>query len=410
MTNAFDTLQERGFIAQTSNEDAIRKLFAAEQVTYYTGFDPTADSFTAGHFVPIMAMTHLQRAGHRPIFLVGGGTGVVGDPTDRSEMRKMMPMDEIRHNSDGLKEQLSKFVDFSDDRAIMVNNADWLMELQYVPFIRDYGIHFSVNKMLTADVYRSRFERGLTFFELNYMLMQSYDFLELFRRYNCKVQMGGNDQWSNILAGAELIRRVENAEAHCMTYTLLTTGDGKKMGKSQKGAVWLDRNRTTPYEFFQYWRNTADADVIKFLKLLTFLPLSQIEEMAKWQGSELNKAKEILAFELTKIIHGEEEAVQALDAARELFGGAAAGGSVPEAEIPASEWGGGMNIIDVMFKTGLIASRSDGRRLIAQGAVRVNDEKVGDISHVVELVDGSAMIQKGKKVFLRVKVTDFTSR
>jgi len=408
MTNGFDILKERGFIAQTSNEDAVRKLFGTGQVTFYTGFDPTADSLTAGHFIPIMAMAHLQRAGHRPIVLVGGGTGVIGDPTDRSELRKMMTPEEIQYNSDCFKRQLSRFLDFTDDRAIMVNNADWLLKLEYVPFIRDYGIHFSVNKMLTADVYRTRFERGLTFFEFNYMLMQSYDFLELFRRYNCKVQMGGNDQWSNILAGADLIRRVENAEAHCMTYILLTTSDGKKMGKSQKGAVWLDRERTTPYEFFQYWRNTGDADVIKFLKLLTFLPLSEIDSMAEWQGGELNKAKEILAFELTKTVHSEEDAVQARNAARELFGGAASGGSVPEAEISASDWGGGMSIIDVLSKTGLAATRSDGRRLISQGAVRVNDKRIDNFDQIVELKDGSALIQKGKKVFLRLKVTDFT--
>ena len=408
MQNVFDILQERGFIAQTSNETSVRELLGNGQVTFYTGFDPTADSLTVGHFIPVMAMAHLQRAGHRPIVLVGGGTGVVGDPTDRSELRRMMTREEIAHNCECFKSQLSKFLDFSDGRAIMVDNADWLMDLKYVPFIRDYGIHFSVNKMLTADAYRTRFERGLTFFEFNYMLMQSYDFLELFRRYNCKLQMGGNDQWSNMLAGADLIRRVENSEAHCMTYNLLTTSDGRKMGKSQKGAVWLNRERTSPYEFFQYWRNVDDADVIKFLKLLTFLPLSEINEMSKWQGSDLNKAKEILAFELTKIVHSEEDAEQAMNAARELFGGGAMGGSAPETLITLAEWGGGMNIIDVLTKTGLIATRSDGRRLISQGAVRVNDIRVDNFDQIVELQNDSALIQKGKKVFHRIKVTDFT--
>jgi len=408
MSNVFDVLQERGFIAQTSNEEAIRKLLGTEQITFYTGFDPTADCLTAGHFVPIMAMAHLQRAGHRPIVLVGGGTGVVGDPTDRSDLRRMLSSEEICYNCNCFQTQLAKFLDFSNGRALMVNNADWLMELKYVPFIRDYGVHFSVNKMLTADAYRTRFERGLTFFEFNYMLMQSYDFLELYRRYNCKLQMGGNDQWSNILAGADLIRRVENAEAHCMTYVLLTTSEGKKMGKSQKGAVWLDRERTTPYEFFQYWRNTDDADVIKLLKILTFLPMPEINEMAKWQGSELNKAKEILAFELTKIVHSEEDAVQARNAARGLFGGGAPDGSAPEVEISAAEWGDGMSIIDVLSKTGVAVSRGDGRRLVAQGAIRVNDKKVENCDQIVELRDRSALIQKGKKVFIRIKVTDIT--
>ena len=405
MSSVFDTLLERGFIAQTSNEINLRKLLETEQVTFYVGFDPTADSLTAGHFIPVMAMAHLQRAGHRPIVLVGGGTGFVGDPTDKTELRRIMPHEEIQHNCDCFKRQLSKFLDFSNDRAIMVNNADWLLELKYVPFIREYGIHFSVNKMLTADAYRSRFERGLTFFEFNYMLMQAYDFLELFRRYNCKLQMGGNDQWSNILAGADLIRRVENAEAECMTYILLTTNDGQKMGKSQKGAVWLDREKTPPFEFFQYWRNVDDADVVKFLKLLTFLPMAEINEMSKWSGSELNRAKEILAFELTKIIHSEEDAVLALKAAHELFGGGAQGGSVPETQISAEEWGNGINIIDALIKTGLIASRSDGRRLIAQGAVRVNDKKVENFEQIIELCDNTALIQKGKKVFHRIKIT-----
>ncbi|MDR2649325.1 MAG: tyrosine--tRNA ligase [Clostridiales bacterium] len=408
MPNGFDVLQERGFIEQTSDEPAIRKLLENERVTFYSGFDPTADSLTVGHFVPIMALAHLQRTGHRPIVLVGGGTGFVGDPTDKTELRQMMPRERIEYNCACFKRQFAKFIDFSEGKAIMADNADWLLDLKYIPFIREYGVHFSVNKMLTADAYRARFERGLTFFEFNYMLMQAYDFLELYRRYNCKLQVGGNDQWSNILAGADLIRRVENARVECMTYTLLTTGDGKKMGKSQKGAVWLDREKTSPYEFFQYWRNVDDADVLRFLKLLTFLPISEIDEMSKWRGGDLNRAKEILAFELTKIIHGEEDAVQSMNAARELFGGGASGGSVPETKIQAVEWNGGMNIIDVLSKTGLIASRGEGRRLIEQGGVRVNDQKVDRFDHIVIAKENSILIQKGKKIFHRVKITDFT--
>jgi len=405
--NVYDTLFERGYVAQTSNENAVRELLEGEQTAFYCGFDPTADSLTIGHFIPVMAMAHLQRAGHKPIVLVGGGTGFVGDPTDKTELRRVMPPEEIQHNCDCFKRQLSKFLDFSDDRAVMVNNADWLLELKYVEFIREYGIHFSVNKMLTADAYRTRFERGLTFFEFNYMLMQSYDFLELYRRYNCRLQIGGNDQWSNILAGADLIRRVESASAECMTYTLLTTSDGRKMGKSQQGAVWLDGKKTPPFEFFQYWRNVDDADVIKFLKLLTFLPMAEINKMSEWQGSELNKAKEVLAFEITKIVHGEEEAVASMNAARELFSGAASGGTVPESCITAAEWGSGMNIIDALILTGLIESRSDGRRLVKQGAVRVNDKKVESFDYIVELRENSALIQKGKKVFRKIKITDF---
>ncbi len=303
--NVYEILKERGFVSQSTHEEEIIKLLGEEKVSFYIGFDPTADSLTAGHFVTVMAMAHMQRAGHRPICLVGGGTGMVGDPTDKTEMRRLMTNDEVMHNVNCFKKQLEKFIDFTDNKAKMVNNADWLLNLNYVDFIRTYGVHFSVNKMLTADAYKARFEKGLTFFEFNYMLMQSYDFLELYRTENCKLQLGGQDQWSNIIGGVELVRRCDQGQAYGMTFNLLTTSEGIKMGKTLKGALFLDPNKTTPYEFFQYFRNVADADVIKCLKLLTFLPIEEINELAKLEGAEINKAKEILAFEVTKIVHNE---------------------------------------------------------------------------------------------------------
>jgi tyrosyl-tRNA synthetase len=409
LPSVFDTLSERGFIAQTSDESAVRRMLENEKVSFYSGFDPTADSLTVGHFLPIMAATHMQRAGHRPIILVGGGTGIIGDPTDKTDMRRMMTMDEIQHNCDCFKRQLSRFLDFGEGGAIMVNNAEWLLNLKYIPFIREYGIHFSVNKMLTADAYRTRFERGLTFFEFNYMLMQAYDFLELYRRYNCKLQVGGNDQWSNILAGVDLIRRVEkDPDAECMTIKLLLTSEGKKMGKSQKGAVWLDPAKTTPYEFYQYWRNVNDADVINFIKMLTFLPLSQIDELAKLEGSELNEAKSLLAFEVTKEVHGEAEAIKAQNAAQALFSGAGEGGSIPTTEIPQAEWNDGMNIIDLLDHAQLISTRSEGRRLIQQGGIKLNEQKVADIDYHVsaaDIKDGRIKIQKGKKIFHYITIS-----
>ncbi|MDR1538615.1 MAG: tyrosine--tRNA ligase [Clostridiales bacterium] len=407
MLGAFETLKERGFVEQTTNEESVRKLLNEEKITFYCGFDPTADSLTAGHFVPIMAMAHLQRAGHRPIILVGGGTGMVGDPTDKTQMRRIMTREEISDNCNCFKRQLSKFLDFSGGRALMVDNSDWLLELKYVEFIREYGVHFSVNKMLSAESYKARLESGLTFFEFNYMLMQAYDYLELFRRYNCKLQTGGNDQWSNILAGADLIRRVHGAEAECLTYPLITTSDGKKMGKSQKGAIWLDANKTSPYEFYQYWRNTTDLDVVKYLKILTFVPVEEISELSKLQGSDLNKAKEILAFELTKTIHGEEEALKAQSAAKALFGSGELEGSVPETMIREDEMNQGMNIVLLMERAGLLKSRSEGRTLISQGAVKVNGEKETDINRVISLSDfsdGTLMIQKGKKIYHAIRM------
>ncbi len=407
--NVYDILAERGFLEQSTHDEQIKAMLANESVTFYIGFDPTADSLTAGHFITVMAMSHMQRAGHRPVVLVGGGTGFVGDPTDKSDLRKMMTPEEIQHNVDCFKKQLSAFIKFEDEggNGILVDNADWLLKLQYVPFIREYGVHFSVNKMLTADCYRTRFERGLTFFEFNYMLMQSYDFLELYRRYNCKLQMGGNDQWSNILGGVELIRRVENKDAYGLTLSLLTTSEGVKMGKSQKGAVWLDPAKTTPYEFFQYWRNVDDRDVIRCIKLLTFLPMEQINEMATYEGSEINKAKEALAFEVTKIVHGEEEATKALAATKRLFGGGGEGGddATPTTEIEADRIKAGINVIELLEHAKLIASRSEGRRLVQQGGIKLGENKITAFDYTVtenDFADGSLMIQKGKKVYHKI--------
>lgn len=403
--NAFDILQERGFIAQATHEAEIRELLSKESVTFYIGFDPTADSLHVGHFLTVMAMSHMQKAGHRPIILVGGGTGMVGDPTDRTDMRKMMTAEEVQHNVECFKKQLSKFIDFEDDKAIMANNADWLLSLKYVDFIRDYGIHFSVNRMLTADSYRTRFEKGLSFFEFNYMLMQSYDFLELYRRYGCKMQLGGNDQWSNIIGGVELIRKVENQDAYGLTFTLLTTSDNKKMGKTQSGAVWLDPEKTTPYEFFQYWRNVEDSSVEKCLGLLTFLPMEEVKRLGSLQDKDINIAKETLAYEITKNVHGEEEAKKALEAARALFAGGAHGGSIPTTEIEQSDIEKGITIIDLLEKASLIPSRGEGRRLITQGGIKVNDDKIEAFDKIItaaDFNDGELMIQKGKKVFHKI--------
>lgn len=401
--SVYDILKERGFIEQFTHEDEIKRLLETEQVTFYTGFDPTADSLTVGHFLPVMAMSHMQRAGHRPIVLVGGGTGMVGDPTDRTEMRRVMTPEEISHNVNCFKKQLSKFIEFGEDKAIMVDNADWLMELKYVPFVREYGIHFSVNRMLTADAYRTRFEKGLSFFEFNYMLMQAYDFVELNRRYNCKMQFGGNDQWSNIIAGVNLIKKVDNKSAYGMTFSLLTKSDGTKMGKSMGGAVWLDPEKTSPYDFFQYWRNVDDADTIKFLKLLTFLPMEEINKLAQLEGSDINKAKEVLAYEITKNVHSEDEAKKALNAARSLFAGNRDSNNIPSFELKDFEEG--MDIITLLQKVELVPSRSEARRLIEQGGIKINDEKVTQIDTAISSSDfnnGELLIQKGKKIFLKV--------
>lgn len=407
MSNVYDILKERGFIEQATNEEEVRKLLGEEKVTFYIGFDPTADSLTAGHFLTVMAMSHLQKAGHRPIALVGGGTGMVGDPSHRTDMRQMMTMDTIEHNVNCFKEQLSRFIEFGEDKALIVNNADWLRKLNYIDFIREVGVHFSVNRMLTAECFKSRMEKGLSFFEFNYMIMQSYDFLELNRRYGCKMQLGGSDQWSNIIGGVELIRRMDQKDAYGLTFKLLTTSDGVKMGKTQKGAVWLDPKKTSPYEFYQYWRNVADSDVEKCLSLLTFLPMEEVRALGALEGSEINKAKEILAYEVTNIVHGEEEAKKAQEASRALFAGGSSGGSIPTTNMDKANFENGLNILDALVSLKLAPSKSEARRLVTQGGIKVNDVKIDDINHSLTLndfTDNKLLIQKGKKVFHQIEL------
>ena len=401
--NVMDVLRERGFIAQTVYEDDLYKMLGSEKVTFYVGFDPTADSLHIGHYIPIMAMAHMQRAGHRPIALMGGGTGLVGDPSGKSELRKMLTREDVNQNVECIKKQMSRFLDFSDDKALIVNNADWLTNLNYIDFLREVGVHFSVNRMLTAECYKQRMEKGLTFLEFNYMLMQSYDFLELFRRYGCRVEMGGDDQWSNILSGADLIRRKEREPAFAMTFKLLLTHDGRKMGKTEAGALWLDPVKTTPYAFYQYWRNVDDQDVEKCLALLTFLPMDEVRRLGALQGSEINEAKKVLAYEVTKLVHGEEEAQAAAKASEALFGAGAMAGAVPTTEISTLE--GCKRVIDLMVKAGLCKSLGEGRRLIAGGGVYVNDDKVTEPDQEVSEKDFGAeglMIRKGKKAFHRI--------
>ena len=402
----YEELRERGLIAQTTDEERVRDLLDNRKTAFYVGFDPTADSLHVGHFIPIMVMAHLQRAGHTPIALFGGGTGMVGDPSGKTDMRRMLTREEIAHNIGCFKKQMSNLIDFSDGKAIMANNADWLSNLNYIDFIRDIGVCFSVNRMLAAECYKQRLERGLSFFEMNYMVMQSYDFLELFRRYGCRLELGGDDQWSNIIGGVELIRRKENQEAFGLTVTLLTNSEGKKMGKTEKGAVWLDPEKTSPFEFYQYWRNVGDDDVVRCLKILTFLPLKQIAEYEKLSGEQLNEAKELLAFEVTKQIHGEKEAEKAREGARALFGGGADTENMPSTDISLSDFpGGSIGVLDLLVKTGLASSRGEGKRLVAQGGISVNDGKVSDPAAVLTAKDfesGSAIIRKGKKVFHKV--------
>lgn len=404
----FDELKARGLLAQLTDEEEIKELINNGKATFYIGFDPTADSLHVGHFMALCLMKRLQMAGNKPIALIGGGTAMVGDPSGRTDMRQMMTPETIQHNVDCFKKQMERFIDFSDGKALLVNNADWLMNLNYIELLRDVGAHFSVNRMLTAECYKQRMEKGLSFLEFNYMIMQSYDFFNLYKEYGCNMQFGGDDQWSNMLGGTELIRRKLGKDAYAMTITLLLNSEGKKMGKTQSGAVWLDPKKTSPYDFYQYWRNVADADVLKCLRMLTFLPLEQIDEMDKWEGSQLNKAKEILAYELTALVHGEEEAKKADTAAKSLFAGGAKGGSVPTTEITKDELGDGLQIIEVLEKCKLIPSRGEGRRLVQQGGVRVNEEKVTDIGTVItsEMCDedGIIMIQKGKKTFHQLKV------
>ena len=403
----YEELQARGLIAQVTNEPEIREMVNNGKATFYIGFDPTADSLHVGHFMALCLMKRLQMAGNRPVVLVGGGTGMIGDPSGRSDMRQMMTAETIRHNCDCFKKQMERFIDFGEGKAIMVNNADWLLKLNYVDVLREVGACFSVNNMLRAECYKQRMEKGLSFLEFNYMIMQSYDFYYLFQHYGCNMQFGGDDQWSNMLGGTELIRRKLGKDAHAMTITLLMNSEGKKMGKTAKGAVWLDPNKTTPYEFYQYWRNVGDADVLKCIRMLTFLPLEQIDEMDKWEGSQLNKAKEILAYELTKLVHGEEEANKAESAARALFGGAGDSADMPTTELTDADFeNGSINILSLLVAAGLCPSRGEARRLVQQGGVAVNDEKVDsiDAAFARELFAGDGVIvRKGKKVFHKVR-------
>ncbi len=408
----FEELKERGLLAQLTDEDEIRELIDNGKATFYIGFDPTADSLHVGHFMALCLMKRLQMAGNKPIALIGGGTAMIGDPSGRSDLRTMMTRETIDRNCECFKKQMSRFIEFGEggeneehSRAIMVNNADWLRDLNYIEFIRDIGVHFSVNRMLTAECYKQRMEKGLSFLEFNYMIMQSYDFLQLYEKYGCNMQFGGDDQWSNMLGGTELIRRKLGKDAYAMTITLLLNSEGKKMGKTQKGAVWLDPEKTSPYEFYQYWRNVADADVIKCLKMLTFLPLEQIKDMESWEGSQLNQAKEILAYELTQLVHGTEEAGKAQESARALFAGGNAA-EMPTCELTEADFlDGKIDILGVLVKAGLTASRSEARRAVEQGGVTVDSEKVADIrtSYGPERFSGEGIVVKrGKKSFKRV--------
>ena len=400
----YEELVARGLIAQVTNEEEISRLINEGKATFYIGFDPTADSLHVGHFMALCLMKRLQMGGNKPIALIGGGTAMIGDPSGRTDMRQMMTKETIQHNCDCFKKQMSRFIDFSDGKALMVNNADWLLDLNYIEVLREVGAHFSVNRMLTAECYKQRMEKGLSFLEFNYMIMQSYDFYALFQKYGCNLQFGGDDQWSNMLGGTELIRRKLGKDAHAMTITLLLNSEGKKMGKTQKGAVWLDPNKTTPYEFFQYWRNVDDADVIKCLKMLTFLPLEQIQEMEHWEGSELNKAKEILAYELTALVHGEEEAKKALDAAKNIFGGGNTE-NMPVAEITADIFNDGQtDLMSIIVQAGLAASKSEARRAMEQGGVSVNGEKITDVKKMFTPDDFAEefVLKKGKNNFRKV--------
>ena len=402
----YDELVARGLIAQVTDEEEIKELINNGKAVFYIGFDPTADSLHVGHFMALCLMKRLQMAGNKPIALIGGGTAMIGDPSGRTDMRQMMTKETINHNVECFKKQMSRFIEFGEDKAMLVNNADWLMDLNYVDVLREVGAHFSVNRMLTAECYKQRMEKGLSFLEFNYMIMQSYDFYTLFQKYGCNMEFGGDDQWSNMLGGTELIRRKLGKDAYAMTINLLLNSEGKKMGKTQSGAVWLDPNKTSPFDFFQYWRNVSDADVLKCLRMLTFLPLEQIDEMDKWEGAQLNEAKEILAFELTKMVHGEEEAQKAKEASHALFSGAGASEHMPTIEVSAEDFAAGnMDIMAVLVKAGLCDSRSDARRAVQQGGVSVEGEKVTDISANYALDDFAGegkVVKRGKKKFAKV--------
>ena len=407
MSNVYDVLLERGFIEQATHEEEVKDLLAKESVSFYIGFDPTADSLHVGHFIQIMVMMHMQQHGHRPIALFGGGTGMIGDPSGRVDMRQMLTLEQVEKNIEAFIKQFSKYIDFGEGKAIMVNNADWLLDLNYVEFLRDIGRYFSVNRMLSAECFKNRLESGLSFLEFNYMLMQAYDFLELYRRFDCKMQLGGSDQWSNIIAGVDLIRKADSAASYGLTFKLLVTSEGKKMGKTESGALWLDATKTSPYEFYQYWRNIDDRDVKNCLGLLTFIPMEEVNRLGALEGAEINKAKEVLAYEITKMIHGEEEAEKAKVAAKSLFGDGAEGGSIPTTELDKAALEKGVDVITLLTQTGLIASNSEGRRLIQQNGLTLNNDVVTDFAYVVtakDLVDGKIMLRKGKKSFHQVTV------
>ncbi len=407
MDNVFDLFKQRGLIAQATDEDAIKKLLGNEKITFYTGFDPTADSLHVGHFMQLIVMRHMQKAGHRPIILLGGGTTMVGDPTGKTDMRKMLTKEDIQHNADRFKQQMSKFLDFGPGKALMVNNADWLLELKYLDFLREIGVHFSVNKMLTAECFKTRLEKGLSFIEFNYMLMQSYDFLHLSREHNCKMQFGGNDQWSNIIGGVELNRRCDKREVFGMTFTLLTTKEGKKMGKTEKGAVWLDPEKTTPYEFYQYWRNVDDAEVKNCLKLLTNVNVDEIDAVDMTSGAEINKAKELLAYELTSLVHDKQEADKAMETAKSLFSGMAEAENMPETLLTSENLQNGeIGILDIMVIAKLAQSKGEARRLVGQGGISVNGQKVEDFAIMIneEELKKGIVVKKGKKIFHKISL------
>lgn len=405
MENVYDILSERGYLDQCTYEDELREMLGKEPVTFYVGFDATADSLTLGHFIQIRVMQHMQRAGHIPIALLGGGTTTIGDPSGKSDMRTLMDRKTIDYNANRFKEQISQFLDFSEGKGIIENNADWLLKLNFLEFVREIGVHFSVNRMLQFDCYKNRMEQGLTFFEFSYMLMQSYDFLYLYRKHHCKLEVGGSDQWSNILGGYELVRKLENDKVYAMTFKLLTTAAGIKMGKTMAGAIWLDPEKTTPYEMFQYLRNCDDRDVIKFMKLLTMLPLDKIAEYEKLEGAEINKAKEVLAYEVVKDVHGEDAAKAALEASRSLFGGEKDSEDIPATEMPAEKFAEPVGILNLMTELGLIKTNSEGRRLITQGGVSLDDEKISDPKLELtkdDFKNGEIIIRKGKKVYHKV--------
>ncbi len=409
MNNIYDVLMERGYIEQVTHEDEVRELLGKERFTFYIGFDPTADSLHLGHFIQIMVMMHMQRAGHKPIALVGGGTAKIGDPSGKTDMRKMLTPEDILHNGDMLRKQMEKYLTLDGENGYIANNADWLDKLEYIPFIREIGSKFSVNRMLTAECFKQRLEKGLSFLEFNYMIMQSYDFLELSRRFDCQMQLGGNDQWSNIIAGVDLVRRMESKQVFGLTFKLLLTSDGKKMGKTENGAVWIDPDKTSPYELFQYLRNVEDADVENCLRLLTFLPMDEVRALAALEGSGINKAKEVLAYEFTKIVHGEDEANKALEAARALFAGGGDSENIPTSELEKARFEEGIPLLDLLLEVGLIPSKGEGRRLVQQNGIALQDQVVSDFGKVIQLADyneGKLMIRKGKKVFNRIQLID----